>query len=459
MTLVAGASLNCGASLLFESPAIYSSPELFRFCQLLLSSSWLHLLSSHPTISEFFESRAQLYEHDRLRYPMYFGKVPLLTAKTKIVSKGSSATQSLSKSLAAWGQDTERANAQERDAKKVVLESLVRREDRAVTAAIFVAASAASTQPNRAIGLVRRRISTDYSDHFKEALGSDIVTGMPGLDYFDFLSLRFPCYDIVILQHFSHLLGLRGLIESGWESNQAFWERFLHTGSSDPAFQAYLEQASIIFYTLFMLYKRELSPNIHSFRIKITQALCQLKSNFSSDNIRPDQDVFYNMLLRTQNITSHLENNSGFKDVTAQVRTERQMLKPCDVLILVATDIEQTAVIEKFGSVGNRTTLHFDGGRAFYDLGYLNRRRIALVKAEMGSSSVGGSTTTTMRMVNQLSPGCIIMVGIAFGVNPSKQKIGDVLISKQVLCYDLQRIGTDAHGEPTLKNRGDKIRS
>ena len=282
LTLVAGASLNCGTSLLFESPAIYSSPGLFRFCQLLLSSDWLQLLSSHPTINEFLESRAQLYQHDRFRYPMYFDKIPKLPGRANIVSKSSSATHSLVTSLSAWGLDVQRASERERDAKKVVMESLSRREDRAVTAAIFTAASAASSQPSRAIGFVRRRISNDYTGHFMSVLGSDIATGLHGLDCFDPMSLQYPCYDIPILLHFSRLLGLGSIIEGAWESNQAFWERFLYTGYSDSSFQAYLEEVNVVFSALSLLYKRQKSTNFISFRILATQALDQLKTYFSS---------------------------------------------------------------------------------------------------------------------------------------------------------------------------------
>ena len=34
-----------------------------------------------------------------------------------------------------------------------------------------------------------------------------------------------------------------------------------------------------------------------------------------------------------------------------------------------------------------------------------------------------------------------VAVGIAFGVNKQKQDIGDVLVSKQLRLYDLQRVG------------------
>ncbi|GAB4121336.1 MAG: hypothetical protein Fur005_34100 [Roseiflexaceae bacterium] len=47
------------------------------------------------------------------------------------------------------------------------------------------------------------------------------------------------------------------------------------------------------------------------------------------------------------------------------------------------------------------------------------------------------------------------MVGIAFGVDPQKQKIGDILVARQLLSYELQRIGT-SNGELTMTVRGDR---
>eukprot|EP01034_Spumella_vulgaris_P030452 gene30454-37670_t len=314
LALVAGASLNCGTSLLFENPAINSSPSLFRFFNLLLSSEQLDLLSSHPTIPEFLESRAQLYEHDRLRYPMYFEKNPPMPDRVSIVPKTSSATSALVRSLINWGNDGEFKNAREADAKKIVVESLRFREDRA------------------AIGVVRRRISEEYTAHFMNVLRSDIATGMHGLGHFDTMAVQFPYYDLKIL---NRLIG--------------------HFPTGDTI-----------------------------------------------------------------------------------------------------AEVERKAVQEQFASHGIQSPLIFDGGRAFFDLGYVNGRRIALIKSEMGSSSVGGSTTTTMRMIGHLSPKAVVMVGIAFGVDSKKQSLGDVLISKQVLCYDLQRVGTGSDGSLILKSRGEK---
>jgi len=43
--------------------------------------------------------------------------------------------------------------------------------------------------------------------------------------------------------------------------------------------------------------------------------------------------------------------------------------------------------------------------------------------------------------IEALQPTAVIMVGIAFGINEDKQKIGDILIAKQLQPYEAQRVG------------------
>jgi nucleoside phosphorylase len=50
---------------------------------------------------------------------------------------------------------------------------------------------------------------------------------------------------------------------------------------------------------------------------------------------------------------------------------------------------------------------------------------------------------TVDRAIRALGPGAVIAVGIAFGVDENKQKIGDILLSKQLRPYELQRVGKD----------------
>lgn len=46
-------------------------------------------------------------------------------------------------------------------------------------------------------------------------------------------------------------------------------------------------------------------------------------------------------------------------------------------------------------------------------------------------------------LVRELNLIAVVMVGIAFGADESKQKIGDVLVSDKILPYDSQKVLED----------------
>ena len=54
------------------------------------------------------------------------------------------------------------------------------------------------------------------------------------------------------------------------------------------------------------------------------------------------------------------------------------------------------------------------------------------------------------KAIRALRPQAVIAIGIAFGVDQKKQSIGDILLSKQLRLYDLQRAGNE------IILRGDK---
>ncbi len=63
--------------------------------------------------------------------------------------------------------------------------------------------------------------------------------------------------------------------------------------------------------------------------------------------------------------------------------------------------------------------------------------------ADMGSSGPGGSFATTNDAIASVEPTYVISCGLAFGVDPTKQELGDVLVSQSVTCYEKGRQGTD----------------
>ncbi len=130
-----------------------------------------------------------------------------------------------------------------------------------------------------------------------------------------------------------------------------------------------------------------------------------------------------------------------------------------DILLVTATKTESRAIIDIFQDITNQTSqLSLIGDRIYHDIGSVNGMRIFMVQSEMGSGGLGSSQQTVQKGIIDLAPEEVIMVGIAFGIDPEKQSIGDVLVSKQLMLYELQRVGTK-DGNPKLIPRGDKVHS
>ncbi|MEN3332722.1 MAG: hypothetical protein V7641_2087 [Blastocatellia bacterium] len=129
----------------------------------------------------------------------------------------------------------------------------------------------------------------------------------------------------------------------------------------------------------------------------------------------------------------------------------------CDVLLVTVTDIETETLLETAKTLTNRDYQQRPGKhKTYFDLGMIGGVSVFAVRSEMGSDTMGGSLLTVKDAIAEVNPSAVIMVGIAFGVNPKKQKIGDILVARQLQSYDLQRVGTTETGEPKNILRGDK---
>ncbi|HJR09164.1 MAG TPA: tetratricopeptide repeat protein [Pyrinomonadaceae bacterium] len=134
-----------------------------------------------------------------------------------------------------------------------------------------------------------------------------------------------------------------------------------------------------------------------------------------------------------------------------------KMNPQADVLIVTVTEVESKAVVETFqAATGYAPQPQFIGDRMYQDLGLVNGARVFIAQSEMGSVGQGASQQTVQKGIDALSPSAVIMVGIAFGINAEKQSIGDILISKQLRLYDLQRVGTSREGKLEIVPRGDR---
>lgn len=128
-----------------------------------------------------------------------------------------------------------------------------------------------------------------------------------------------------------------------------------------------------------------------------------------------------------------------------------------DVLIITCNEIEGRAVLDVFsgGSMRAATVVNC-GDQAFHDLGLVNGLRTAMVQSEMGSIGLGASLQTVQEAVATIQPGAVVMMGVAFGAHPETQKIGQILVSRQVAVYEPQRVGT-VNGSAVITARGPKV--
>jgi nucleoside phosphorylase len=126
------------------------------------------------------------------------------------------------------------------------------------------------------------------------------------------------------------------------------------------------------------------------------------------------------------------------------------------VLLTVATDVERDAVLSV--ALGRETAApQFRGDHTYFDLGAHGGCDILLVKTGMGAGGPIGSLATLLDATRDLSPSAIVMVGIAFGVSQEQQKIGDVLVSRQICCYECQRVTQKEKETLKIIPRGDRV--
>ncbi|HEU4325024.1 MAG TPA: hypothetical protein VFS21_17925 [Roseiflexaceae bacterium] len=129
-----------------------------------------------------------------------------------------------------------------------------------------------------------------------------------------------------------------------------------------------------------------------------------------------------------------------------------------DVLLVTVTDVETRAVFEALRFQSGRTpTPRYQGDKTYYDLGTLGGARAWLVRSEMGAGTPGGALATLYTAIGALRPAAIVMVGIAFGTDPVRQRIGDVLVARQLHPYEPQRLGAGPDGAQVLVSRGDRV--
>lgn len=113
----------------------------------------------------------------------------------------------------------------------------------------------------------------------------------------------------------------------------------------------------------------------------------------------------------------------------------------CDVLLLFATSTEKDMLKKAALDMGLtfrkiKTEWPFPDRESFYLLGKAGNNRVNAMQTTMGPMSYGGSASRAIYGRIATEATAIIQLGMAFGVDPQIQEIGDVLVATSLIPYD-----------------------
>lgn len=125
---------------------------------------------------------------------------------------------------------------------------------------------------------------------------------------------------------------------------------------------------------------------------------------------------------------------------------------PNGTLIAVVTKVEAQAVLKTFNAEPGQAR-QVIANKIYYKLGNHAGAPLWMVQSEMGSATPGGALVTIRQAIQDLQPQAVVMCGIAYGLRPKKQKLGDILVARQLMNYEPQKVDMQRGIIP----RGDRV--
>lgn len=138
--------------------------------------------------------------------------------------------------------------------------------------------------------------------------------------------------------------------------------------------------------------------------------------------------------------------------------THTHAVAPADVLLITVTHEETQAIleaVEQLCSPREFRSEHTTRG-GYIRLGAIGDAQVVLTKARMGDAGAGNAQDTVTAGVIDYQPAAVIAVGIAYGVDPVRQRIGDILLADRLFLWGDNRVDEAEDGKPTIRVRGEE---
>lgn len=456
LVIATNSRLLCGLSLLYENTNL--DRRSVDFIGSLVSAGILDTVSHYLSFDEFWASRVAMYQHDAGRYPAYFGQRPVPVIAPTIEKPGGT-SGNISTGLRRWAAQIpggysgpELAPAKLREP---VLEALREREGRAITYSLFQPFLGDLASDPSVRGHIRRAISRLFASDYSGFGDNDVPTGIRGLAYFEqFLAKEFPLHDVQILARLIRLTGLSRDPPHG--ASPAAWELFLY----GRATESHRQYCAVLRWIISSAHAVASHPYPDLRHDEIRERIMSIFLRHCSPRTIPSaltsgEDLYAAAARNGHGLAAQLGNDPVLAAELDRRRADYFPPPRADVLLVVTTETEIEAVITTFSANGYGTADPvFSSTNAYHMFLPIGGARVALVRCSMGPGGPGGPALTVAEAISTLQPSSVIMLGIAFGIDPAGEKIGDVLLSTHVFDYGLERIGTDNKGHLVRTSRG-----
>ncbi|CAO3352116.1 5'-methylthioadenosine/S-adenosylhomocysteine nucleosidase family protein [Azospirillum melinis] len=427
----------------------------------LTSHKIIELQSQSSSPSEFIASRQSLYEHDRGRYPMYFGENAYFAENFSISSINRMSTTSLlQKAILDFSPGPLFADARgplsEVDWKVIspkfeqvqIITAMNRHK--AVTKALYKAHSNPGTFSPREIDILGKLASGLYVQNYRAKSRYALCSGVMGLAYYDDYS-DFPFYDLELIPRLLKLLGydyLKVTLEGSLQEQRAALYATPVHNRFVAHFNALLGALARMIHLPDHLANDKIALRTQMLNVLVTASVAMTKiGQFYSL-----EDFFEKSCKQIAMIARYISISDGtFKNAWSEYMEPTFPRKK--VLFLTATDIEDEKLIEELERIGIKEDTPKKVKNNFVRVFQTELPlQVYHIRSGAGSSGSNGSTLVAGEAIDALTPDYVISVGICFGANKDKQKIGDVLVSRAIYQYEPGRLT-----EKDFKSRGENL--
>lgn len=418
-------------SNLYES--YFDFPNAIRYLNHLNKLGFVKLASSHDKVENFLFSRRSLYTHDQGRYPMYFGQDINVWSDDLIVLEEST-TKILRNRISSNGINIKEMDRNQNAHLNESISSIIKENEKsALTFSLFKSKSLLSSFSDKdndvAHGEIRKSISINYTQRYLDVLDGHIITGINSICFYDYLEKK----------HFSTNFSIIYFI---------FKNAGIDLDSSDIVQLILLLKKNNYLFSIGYNYLKNFLNILDLEYTKNNFNKSILNANKCYPRIKDEGCIVFNLVSYLEDISNKYPK---LKEGMLQMYTETET-----IAIIAVTNTEMKSLIKTIKKTLKQIiivdrVIEKPQKLVYYEiLGY--NKRIALIQSGMGLSGQNGIINILNNVFACLNPTTVLMVGIAFGANPEKQKIGDILVSKQVWNYEPSKLQEDK-----IIPRGDKI--